>query len=130
MVVTELDVPSPRSSSVDITINILDRNDNRPIFPVGAPEYYSVELKEGEGQRKVIKVEATDADDATYGEIAYSIESAFDGNDVNAIEFFTIDRQNGEIFVTKYIDRDQHFILSVRARDRGNTEDITDSERK
>ena len=44
---------SPKSTTVDVVVNVLDINDNDPVFP---PAGYSVTIKEGEGRREVIKV--------------------------------------------------------------------------
>ena len=52
-IVTEAGVESPKSSTADITVTILDENDNSPKFP---PSGYSVTIKEGEGRRPVVKV--------------------------------------------------------------------------
>lgn len=52
-IVTEVGVDNPKSSSVDITVRVLDENDNTPTFP---PSGYAVTIKEGEGRRLVTKV--------------------------------------------------------------------------
>ncbi len=52
-IATEAEEGSPRSSSVDIIVNILDRNDNGPEFP---PAGYNVVIPEGEGRRDVVRV--------------------------------------------------------------------------
>ena len=46
-------MPNPKSSSASVIVNVLDQNDNVPVFP---PAGYAVTIKEGEGQRKVVKV--------------------------------------------------------------------------
>ena len=66
---TEANVANPQSSTVMVTVNINDMNDNRPVFPVTAPNYYSVEIDEGEGRRKVVQVRATDVDSGFFGSI-------------------------------------------------------------
>ena len=46
-------IEGAKSAEVEITVNILDQNDNSPVFP---PSGYSVQLPEGEGRREVIPV--------------------------------------------------------------------------
>ena len=57
-IVTEVDVPAPKSSTVEITVSILDQNDNTPMFP---PSGYTVTIKESEEttRRPVVKVSWT-----------------------------------------------------------------------
>ena len=52
-IVTEADVPNPKSASVDIQVNVMDRNDNAPQFP---PAGYQQTIPEGNGRRPVILV--------------------------------------------------------------------------
>ena len=49
----EKDDPSPKTSTTELTVKVLDVNDNEPSFP---PSGYSVNLKEGSGRREVVKV--------------------------------------------------------------------------
>ena len=42
-----------KSAEASVTVNILDRNDNSPVFP---PSGYTVQLAEGEGRRDVTTV--------------------------------------------------------------------------
>ena len=53
MIVTEQDVPSPKSASADVTVTITDANDNDPEFP---PAGYDVKVAEGGGRREIVKV--------------------------------------------------------------------------
>jgi len=58
--VTEADVENPRSSTVEVTVNVLDRNDNSPVFPAAAPTEYSVVIPEGDGRTRVVQVGLND----------------------------------------------------------------------
>ena len=51
-IVTET-IEGAKSAEVPITVNILDVNDNNPVFP---PSGYTVQLAEGEGRRDVLPV--------------------------------------------------------------------------
>ena len=50
---TEKGVQNIKSAEVEITVNVIDRNDNSPQFP---PDGYTIQVKEGTGRREVIKV--------------------------------------------------------------------------
>ena len=51
-IVTEM-TEGAKSAEASVTVNILDRNDNSPVFP---PSGYTVQLAEGEGRRDVTTV--------------------------------------------------------------------------
>ena len=53
VIVNEQDVPSPKSTSADVTISITDANDNDPVFP---PAGYDVIVPEGSGRREIATV--------------------------------------------------------------------------
>jgi protocadherin-16/23 len=80
-----------------VKIQLTDVNDNQPVF---YPREYNVSLREGGGSSSsssspVVVVVATDLDSGRYGSITYRIVA---GNDA---ELFRIDRNSGEIFVTR-----------------------------
>ena len=50
---SEKDDPAPKTSTTELTVKVLDVNDNAPSFP---PAGYNVNLKEGSGRREVVKV--------------------------------------------------------------------------
>ena len=52
-IAVEQGVPSPKSASVEITVNVQDKNDNAPKFPASG---YSATIKEGRSRRRVTKV--------------------------------------------------------------------------
>ena len=53
VLVSEKDDPTPKTSTTELTVKVLDVNDNEPSFP---PAGYSVNVKEGSGRREVVKV--------------------------------------------------------------------------
>lgn len=113
----------PKSANLNITIKVLDINDNRPSF---SKEVYSVVLKENVAlETVVIKVQATDLDEGTNGDVEYAF-----GGDTNSkvLELFSLDRNTGEIRVKGQIDYETAnvFKLDVQASDRGQPPMTTD----
>ena len=97
-----------------ITFNVINENDNAPIFTMD-PYTASVE-EHSDSDTEVVTVEAEDADAGILGEVEYSI---VEGNAGNA---FSINSSTGLISVEGDIDRESvtSFILQVRAQDFGN----------
>ncbi|XP_072279942.1 cadherin-related family member 1 isoform X1 [Pyxicephalus adspersus] len=70
----EVNTPEKFSSTADITIRLLDINDNVPKF---SSEYYVARIPENSpGGSNVVAVTATDLDSGLWGEIKYSIYGA------------------------------------------------------
>ncbi|KAM4031342.1 LOW QUALITY PROTEIN: cadherin-related family member 1 [Anomaloglossus baeobatrachus] len=70
----EVNTPEKFSSTADITINLLDINDNVPRF---SSEYYVARIPENSpGGSNVVAAIATDLDSGLWGEIKYSIYGA------------------------------------------------------
>ncbi|XP_071313476.1 protocadherin alpha-8-like [Trachinotus anak] len=113
----------PKSANLNLTIKVLDINDNRPTF---SKEVYSVMIQENVAlDTVVIKVEATDLDEGTNGDVEYAF-----GGDRNSkvLELFTLDRKTGEIRVNGQIDYETAdvFKLDVQASDKGQPPMTTD----
>ncbi|XP_022625931.1 protocadherin alpha-3-like [Seriola dumerili] len=113
----------PKSANLNITIKVLDINDNRPTF---SKEVYSVMLQENVAlDTIVIKVQATDLDEGTNGDVEYAF-----GGDMNSkvLELFSLDRNTGEIRVKGQIDYETAdvFKLDVQASDKGQPPMTTD----
>ncbi|CAB0008571.1 unnamed protein product [Nesidiocoris tenuis] len=86
------------SSTVSVYINVLDINDNSPLFD---PMSYSNELFENATiGTSVVTVSATDLDSDINGRVKYSILSGDD------LETFFIDQENGTILTQKRLDRE------------------------
>ncbi|XP_071377140.1 protocadherin alpha-8-like [Centroberyx affinis] len=117
LILTAIDGGNPQKSAhLNLTIRVLDNNDNRPMF---SKEIYSVMLQENVAIGTIIiKVQATDLDEGTNGDVEYAF-----GSDMNPkiLNLFTIDRNTGEIRVNGQIDYEtiEVFKLDVQASDKG-----------
>ncbi|XP_075066072.1 protocadherin gamma-C5-like isoform X21 [Mixophyes fleayi] len=107
----------PRSGSTQITIIVLDINDNAPVFDqlsykVGVLENLSLNTV-------VIKLNATDLDEGANGEVLYS----FDHHTLDsAKKIFDLNSQTGEIFIKGTVDYEvsKSYELFVKAADKGS----------
>ncbi|XP_061644592.1 protocadherin alpha-8-like [Phyllopteryx taeniolatus] len=124
LILSAIDGGTPsKSAKMNVTIRVLDINDNRPIF---SKEGYSVELQENAAYgTSVIKVQATDPDEGANGEVEYEF-----GGDTNAdvLRLFSLDKKLGEIRVEGQIDFETTpvFKLDVQASDKGRPPMTTD----
>ncbi|XP_043105764.1 protocadherin alpha-2-like [Puntigrus tetrazona] len=104
----------PKSGTLSIVVNIMDVNDNKPIF---SKPLYKVKVKENTSSgTKIISVSASDLDEGISSEIQYS----FHGN-THESNLFSIDSNSGEIVVQGQIDYEEYpaIELRVQARDKG-----------
>uniref|UniRef100_A0A672SB07 Cadherin domain-containing protein n=1 Tax=Sinocyclocheilus grahami TaxID=75366 RepID=A0A672SB07_SINGR len=122
--ITALDGGKPaKSGTMDITINVIDINDNVPVF---TKDIYSVMLNENAPiGTPVIQVNATDCDEGSNGEVVYSF-----GKNVNSKvrKLFDINTITGEITVEgllDYEDKDSYEI-DIQASDKGTVPHRTD----
>ncbi|AWP12091.1 putative protocadherin Fat 4-like [Scophthalmus maximus] len=106
----------PKSGTALIIINVLDINDNAPVF--SSPLYKTRISENLPVGRTVIVLNATDADDGLNGEIEYSFRSK--GQD-QVLDLFQIDSQTGAIVVKGKIDYEENpaFEIHAQASDRG-----------
>ncbi|MEE6478626.1 hypothetical protein FKM82_011901 [Ascaphus truei] len=106
----------PRSGSCQVTIIVLDINDNAPVFDQAS---YKISLKENLPLKTVIiTLNATDLDEGTNGEIEYSFD---DHTSNSARALFDLNEHTGEIYIKAIADfEESHFYeLSIRAVDKG-----------
>ncbi|XP_067899241.1 protocadherin-10-like [Heterodontus francisci] len=106
----------PRSSTTQILISVEDANDNAPVFP---QSLYRVSLLENVPKGTVvIKLNATDLDDGSNGEIVYSFSSHAS---VTVRELFHVDPRTGHITVKGSLDYEESkvFKINVQAMDKG-----------
>ncbi|XP_053575605.1 protocadherin gamma-C5-like [Bombina bombina] len=107
---------NPRRGSCEVTVIVLDINDNAPVFDQST---YKISLLENLPLNTVIiKLNATDLDEGSNGDVQYS----FVQNRLNtATEIFDLNQQTGEIFVKGNIDfeKSQFYELNIRATDKG-----------
>ena len=103
--------PDGTETSVATTIEVLNLNDNSPIF---SQDPYTMSIVE-HSTMDTITISATDADLGTNGEVRYFI---IDGNFQSS---FSVGSSTGVISIVGDIDRETiaSFNLTVRARDRG-----------
>ncbi|XP_076729967.1 protocadherin gamma-C5 isoform X8 [Maylandia zebra] len=114
---TAIDGGNPVKSGISqITINVLDNNDN---FPVFEKNVYKVSVSENSVQgTPIIKLIAKDIDEGLNGEIEYS----FGGHTPDSIfSLFDIDLLTGEISLTESLDFESNanYEIDVSARDKG-----------
>ncbi|KAE8285645.1 Protocadherin Fat 4 [Larimichthys crocea] len=105
----------PLSSTMDVTMVVLDVNDNTPSF---SQNIYDIEIEENTlTGTDVIQVFASDADEGTNGQIRFSISGGNTNSD------FRIDSVTGVISVAKQLDREARssYSLVVQAADRGSS---------
>ncbi|TRY91308.1 hypothetical protein DNTS_030125 [Danionella cerebrum] len=117
MVLTAVDGGSPlRSGTAQITVTVLDANDNVPVFDRSV---YRVSLMENAPRGTlVLKLNATDLDEGANGEISYS----FSGHaPLKVRELFSVDSHSGEIRVKGTVDYERASVyeLYVQAKDKG-----------
>ncbi|XP_077464619.1 protocadherin alpha-8-like isoform X12 [Stigmatopora argus] len=106
----------PRSGSAEITVTVLDVNDNSPVFDA---EAYSVSLDENVPVGTVVvRVNASDSDQGANGQIVYSFGKEVD---VKVTERFNIDPDTGEIQVIGHIDFEESksYEIDIQASDKG-----------
>eukprot|EP00079_Xenopus_tropicalis_P022740 XP_012814681.1 PREDICTED: protocadherin gamma subfamily A, 11 isoform X7 [Xenopus tropicalis] len=118
LTITALDGGNPpRSGTSQITITVLDSNDNAPVFDHST---YKVILLENKPKNTVIlKLNATDQDEGLNGEIEYF----FDFHTLNSVkQLFNLNQRTGEISINGIIDFEEadFYEISIRAKDKGH----------
>uniref|UniRef100_A0A671U889 Cadherin domain-containing protein n=1 Tax=Sparus aurata TaxID=8175 RepID=A0A671U889_SPAAU len=120
LVLTALDGGNPvTSGTCKIIIDVLDNNDN---FPVFSEHEYKVSLKENSTKGTfVIKLTATDADEGLNGEVKYSFGSRTP--DV-VLSTFEINDRTGELILKGPLDYEtsKSFLIDITAKDKGTPE--------
>ncbi|NP_001009586.2 protocadherin 2 alpha a 15 [Danio rerio] len=106
----------PKSGKMTIIIDVLDINDNAPVF---IKEVYSVTLNENTPVgTTILRVNATDLDEGQNGVVVYSL-----GHDVNdkLRKLFNVNPVTGEIVVTGLLDFEVKDIyeIDIQASDKG-----------
>ncbi|XP_071313465.1 protocadherin alpha-3-like isoform X14 [Trachinotus anak] len=112
-----------RSGTIEILIEVLDVNDNSPVF---TQDVYSAILNENAAPGTlIIQVNATDLDESTNSEIVYSFGKEVD---VNVQKLFNIDSETGEIKVIGVIDFEEKksYEIDIQASDKGSVPLSTD----
>ncbi|XP_065126991.1 protocadherin alpha-2-like [Paramisgurnus dabryanus] len=115
----------PKYGTLNITVIVLDTNDNRPVF---SRDSYSTTLQENALLGTiVITINATDLDDGMNSEIEYSLGENVDGQ---VHDFFMLNKVTGELEVRGKIDYEETdvFKLNVQASDKGQPPLIAEAE--
>ncbi|NXY87983.1 PCDGM protein, partial [Alcedo cyanopectus] len=107
----------PKSSKIRITIQVLDANDNHPVFD--RPSYGARLVENSPLGTLVVKLNATDVDEGPNGDIRYSLSSH---NSAALCQIFAIDEQTGEIRVQGNLDYEEATVyeIEVEAKDMGS----------
>ncbi|TRY86220.1 hypothetical protein DNTS_035618, partial [Danionella cerebrum] len=117
LILTGIDGGDPaRSGTTQITIKILDANDNAPVFE---QDLYEVKVKENTAPGTVIlTVKALDVDDGLNGEIEYSFS---EDNSETVQNTFSINPVTGDFLVFKDLNYETgtSYKIDIRARDKG-----------
>ncbi|XP_057706848.1 protocadherin alpha-3-like isoform X43 [Corythoichthys intestinalis] len=116
--VTAVDGGKPqKSSTLNVTVIVLDNNDNRPMFN---QDTYNVDLFENVlGGTIVARVNATDPDEGTNGEIEYSLSKTLISK---VSDIFEIDSLSGQIKLKRPVNYEESEIykLEIEASDKGS----------
>ncbi|XP_056238327.1 protocadherin alpha-5-like isoform X11 [Seriola aureovittata] len=106
----------PRSGSLEIHVNVIDANDNAPIF---SKSLYKVRVGENAAQgTAVMKLNATDLDEGMNSKILYSLIKR--GN-IDPSIIFDLNSETGEITVKGTLDYEETpaYEVRVQAMDQG-----------
>ncbi|XP_037635746.1 protocadherin alpha-8-like isoform X11 [Sebastes umbrosus] len=106
----------PRSGTLNVSIIVLDSNDNRPMF---SQEIYQIEIQENVAVgTSVFRLNATDPDEDTNSEIEYSFGKTLGRN---VYDVFELNKLTGEIRVKGVVDYEENDVyeLDVDASDKG-----------
>ncbi|XP_043982184.1 protocadherin alpha-3-like isoform X6 [Gambusia affinis] len=117
LLLTAFDGGSPANSGTsEIEINVLDINDNAPIF---SSSLYKINVLENVAfGTAILTLNATDADDGSNSEIVFSLRNK---DQDHVLDIFEIDSVTGVISVKGEIDYEEKkaFEIRVEARDKG-----------
>ncbi|XP_015205212.1 protocadherin alpha-C2-like isoform X2 [Lepisosteus oculatus] len=117
LILTAVDGGTPaRTGTAKINVRVLDSNDNVPVFD---SSIYRVNLLENSPRDTlVIKLNATDLDEGSNGEVFYSF-SSYTPERVRQI--FSMDPNTGEIRVRSHVDYEEtsSYEIYVQAMDKG-----------
>ncbi|XP_056899807.1 protocadherin alpha-2-like [Takifugu flavidus] len=106
----------PKSGNLQIRINVLDVNDNSPLF---SKSLYKVQVVENANVgATILTLSATDLDDGVNGELVYSFAER---GRFNPEDKFALNAHNGEITLKGNIDYEENpaYEIRVQARDKG-----------
>ncbi|XP_030648009.1 protocadherin gamma-A11-like [Chanos chanos] len=120
LLLTAVDGGEPQmSGTVQIYINVLDVNDNAPVFQ--QKTYKATITENAQKGSKLTTVRATDADQGSNGEITYYISNIKD----TMTDVFIIDPHSGDVTLNGQLDYEtaSHYQLNIQAKDHGGLSD-------
>ncbi|XP_037531496.1 protocadherin alpha-6-like [Nematolebias whitei] len=106
----------PRSGALNVSVIVLDSNDNRPKF---SQESYQIDVEENVPIGiSIFKINATDPDEGTNSQIEYSLGKTLKKKVYN---IFDLDKITGEIRVKGAVDYEENDVykLDIEASDKG-----------
>ncbi|XP_037317216.2 protocadherin alpha-8-like isoform X28 [Pungitius pungitius] len=106
----------PKYGTLNVSIIVLDSNDNRPIF---SQEIYQITLNENVSVgTAVIQLNATDSDEGTNSEIEYSLGKTMKKK---VYDIFELDKSTGVIKMKEVVDYEENDVykLDIEASDKG-----------
>jgi protocadherin delta 1 len=95
---------SPRSSTALLRLEIMDANDESPVFTEATPYVFYID-ENGPANYLIDMVSATDADSHPYNQITYSIE--YDDVDTLSVGLFEVDAFTGRLYAKAPLDRER-----------------------
>ncbi|XP_049324637.1 protocadherin alpha-13 isoform X4 [Astyanax mexicanus] len=112
LILTAVDGGKPaKSGTMEIIVNVLDINDNNPVF---SKPLYKVKIKENAPfGTKILTVTATDPDDGVNGDIVYTLVEQH-GN--SASHLFSINQEHGDISVKGNINYEETSAIELRVQ--------------
>ncbi|XP_051936448.1 protocadherin alpha-3-like isoform X1 [Hippocampus zosterae] len=115
--VTAIDGGKPqKSGTLNVSVIVLDSNDNRPIF---SQDTYNVEIYENLADGTIVaRVNATDPDEGMNGEIEYSLSKTLASK---VSDIFEIDSLSGQIKLKGAVNYEESDIykIEIEASDKG-----------
>ncbi|XP_030595801.1 protocadherin alpha-2-like isoform X18 [Archocentrus centrarchus] len=119
LILTAVDGGKPaKSGTLQIRVNVIDSNDNAPMF---SKSLYKVRVTENSAPGTlVVKLNATDLDEGTNGELVYSFIKR--GNS-DPSDIFYLDAETGEITVKGELDYEEThaYEIRVQVKDQGSS---------
>ncbi|XP_054890862.1 protocadherin alpha-7-like isoform X11 [Poeciliopsis prolifica] len=106
----------PRSGTLNVSVTVLDSNDNRPSF---SQEVYQVHIYENASVGTIVTtVNATDPDEGTNGEIEYSIANTLAPK---IYSIFELEKLTGQIILKAALDfeESESYKIDIEASDKG-----------
>ncbi|XP_060904185.1 protocadherin gamma-A11-like [Labrus mixtus] len=117
LLLTAIDGGKPqKSGTLNVTIIVLDSNDNRPMF---SQEIYQIEIQENvKIGTSIFKMNASDPDEGINGEVEYTLGKTLIQK---VYELFEMDKITGDIRVNGVVDYEEKdlYELDIEASDKG-----------